>query len=80
MEFTLINALETCYAEMPAIVAVKKIDHNFRILDTEYYNGNTIPLMIENYPVSHTDLLTQYDGSQCICFIAYEQEGKPYKW
>lgn len=72
MNYTLGNALDSCYAGIPAVVAIEKVDNDYNVLDTEYYNGDTIPLRIEDYPVEYIDLLEQYDGKKVICFIAYE--------
>lgn len=48
------------------------IEYHNRKNETTYFNADTVPKKLLDFPVSYIELLQQYDGTTALCFTVYE--------
>ena len=77
---TLENMIDSCVIGTDPIIELTKLDtreKKTKVIDTTYYNYDTIPKKYFDFPVSYIEQAKQFDGTTALIFTVYEyNEGK----
>lgn len=78
-KMTLENMIECCVMGTDPIIELTKLDtreKKTKVIDTTYYNCDTIPEKYLDFPVSYIEQEKQFDGTMALIFTVYEYKGE----
>ena len=78
-KMTLENMIDACVIGTNPIIELTKLDtreKKTKVIDTTYYNYDTIPKKYLDFPVSYIEQAKQFDGTTALIFTVYEYEGE----
>lgn len=78
-KMTLENMIECCVVGTDPIIELTKLDtreKKTRVIDTTYYNCDTVPKKYLDFPVSYIEQVKQFDGTTALIFTVYEYKGE----
>ena len=72
MLMTLDHMLDACVMGTDPVIEFNKCDYLGRVIDTAYYNSDTVPSKYLDFPVSYIETAKQFDGSTALIFTVYD--------
>lgn len=78
-KMTLDNMIDSCVVGTNPIIELTKLDtreKKTKVIDTTYYNCDTIPKKYLDFPVSYIEQEKQFDGTTALIFTVYEYKGE----